>query len=146
MTVFVGVSRKTSFLRLSPGETNFWCVAGQSSRAQPGDQLLLYIPVAVSRSVSGIGQIYQITSSPRVVHRSLCASLGMAHIDTVLMLKLEERVTAKDMKADSIVRHWAAIRRNFQGTTFLVSGEIWQALRRIIVAHNPRSDAILERG
>ncbi len=141
--MFLGVSRTLRFLQMKPGEANFWCVAGQSRLARPGDLLLLYFPVANSRVINGIGQIYRITSEPRQMHRSPCASRGMAHVDTTLLGNLENPVTAKDMKGSEVVRTWGALSRSFQGVTFVVSPHIWSVLRATIVAHDPSADSLL---
>lgn len=144
MSVYLGVSRNLAFLKLKPGEPNFWCVGGASRDAKSGDLILLYFPVAVSRTTNGIGQLYKITSAPVVVERSPCASRGMAHVDTELLWNLQTLVTAKDMKAHPIMRDWPPLARSLQGVTFAVSDRFWPHLRSMIVERDPESEKFLE--
>lgn len=143
MELFVGISRNREFRKREPGSQNFWCVAGQSLKAQPGDLLLLYLPVSASPRFQGIGQIYRITSEPRRLNRSQCAIRGMAHIDTELLLTLERPVTAKEMKIHPVVRRWNALSRNFQGVTFAIPDYIWKELRLMILERNPQAATLL---
>lgn len=143
MRVFLGICRTLSFLVDSPGNKNFWCVGGASRLAAPGDQILLYFPVAVSHTRNGIGQVYQVISKPTSLRTSPCADFAMAHVDTQLLLTLRQRVTMKDMKANAVVRQWGAVQRNMQGVTFLVSQDVWPTLRSMIVERNPEADSVL---
>ena len=137
LAAYLGVSRTLSFLGMKVGASNFWCVEGQSRAAKPGDLLLLYFPRSASGSKQGIGQIYRIVSEPANRGRSECSSRGMLDVDIELLVTLPNKVTASELKADSRLSAWSALRRNFQGVTFLIDEPTWQALQQMIVDQNP---------
>jgi hypothetical protein len=143
MSVYLGVSRTLAFLEDEPGTKNFWCVSSKSQPTQPGDLLLLYFPVGVSRVLNGIGQVYQITSLPQGGKHSECGDRSMSSIDTELLLNLTEHIRVKDMKRNKIVRQWGALSRNFQGVTFAVPDLIWNALYTMILNQNPEVEEVL---
>ncbi len=143
MAVFLGVSRTLALLDGEVGDAHFWCVGGASSTAKPGDQILLYFPVSVSRSKAGIGQVYHITSLPRKAAQSRCNNYGMAEVDMCLQLTLRNHIKISDMKADSILQNWGAIKRSMQGVTFAMNSEQWTALRAMIIEKNPDAEIVL---
>ena len=140
MTVFLGVSRTLALLKSNPGDFNFWCIGGASKNAKAGDQILLYFPVAVSKSKSGIRQIYQITEVKKDLNRSICYNYGMSEVEIQLLLNLDKSVTIKEMKNDSLLKDWGAIKRNMQGVTFAIDIELWPTLRSMIVTGSPNAN------
>ena len=142
--VFVGVSRNLSLQNNKPGDKGYWCVFKSTQRAEPGDFLLLYFPVGVSATRSGINQIYRITSNPQNGVNFDCDGRGMAHVSTELIVNLKNRITMKDLKGNSVIRNWGAIGRNMQSATFNVPEGIWIALKDLIISKNPEIQFALE--
>jgi hypothetical protein len=143
MRVYLGVSRNLSFLDYAVGQKNFWCVYSNSQPAQPGDLLLLYIPVKASQTRNGIGQIYKIITTPQGGRHAECADRMMSSVETELLLNLDSRITIKDMKRDKVVRQWGALGRNLQGVTFSVPEHIWAGFKAIIIDRNPKAHPLL---
>jgi|SRR6185295_17463688 len=140
MAVYLGVSRTLSLLDSEIKEKSFWCIHTRSQPVQPGDYLLLYVPVTVSKIKNGIKQIYLITTGPTDITRSECSSRNMVSVETQLLMTLNNGITIREMKRDQTVQKWGAIGRNMQGVTFSMNYAIWSSLKSLIANKNP--DAI----
>lgn len=138
--VFLGVSRNLRLRDFVPGDKSYWCVFKGAQQAVPQDMILLYFPVVVSGSKSGISQIYRVTSFPESGVSMDCDTRGMAHVEIELIVNIANRVTMKDLKAHPILKEWGAVGRNMQGTTFRVPDNIWPPLKGLILAKNPHLD------
>jgi hypothetical protein len=131
MKVFLGVTSQKEILNIKVGEKSFWCVNGNHN-AQEKDLLLMY------KSVYGIAQIYEITSKSFTEGgHFMCSMRDMLTINTVLLENLPNPITATDLKADPILSKWSPVRRNFQQTTFTLTEDEWEALKKILITKNP---------
>jgi predicted RNA-binding protein with PUA-like domain len=140
MQAFIGISRSHEFLSYCSGTKSFWCV---HSKAQVGDLVLLYFPVAASQRRKGIAQIYRITSEIQKRSHSLCYNYDMGHVETELLLTLQRPVTFRVLKAHPALSQLGAVRRNMQGVTFPSGSDLWSALRTCITEHDERADPLL---
>jgi hypothetical protein len=127
---FLGVSRKSARLKLKPGSRSFWCVS-RSSDAGLGDLIALY------KTGLGVCQIYEIISAPETLVEWECDERSMMSVATELLVNVERPVSARDMKANPLLRSSGAVGRNFQMTTFFLRHEEWQELLNLISAKNP---------
>jgi hypothetical protein len=143
MAVYLGVSRTLSLLDSKIKEKSFWCIHPRSQPVQPGDYLLLYVPVTVSKTKNGIKQIYLITTGATAIARSECSNRNMVSVETQLLLTLSNGITIREMKRDRIVREWGAIGRNMQGVTFSINHTIWSRLKSLIAIKNPDAAPLL---
>ncbi len=145
MAIFLGVSKKPSvLLKVSPGQSSFWCVFGGTQKAIPGDLILVYFTASSSVVHDGIKQIYRVMSIPRTIADSECTTHGMSQVETELLLNLDKAIKIREMKEHPIVSQWGAVSRNMQGVTFAIGPKIWPDLREMIVKSNPNVVNVLK--
>ena len=110
----------------SPSErplNSWWCFP---RHATPGDLLLIY------QRLVGIVRIECVESEPE--NREMrCAQARLLTADTSFVRSLAKPISVRTLKADKILRHLPAVRRNFQGTCFSVPGEYWPRLLQLII-------------
>lgn len=108
----------------------FWCVYS-SYEARPEDLILLY------KTTYGIAQIYKINSEPYLKGQLQCEMRDMLTVDITLFANIDNPILVAEMKADTTLQKWGAVRRNFQQTIFKVSDTEWEALKALIIKKNP---------
>lgn len=104
----------------------WWCVP---IKARRGDNLLLYCPRSVSQSSQGIFASGIIDSDPsdKLPENVHCRGFGLSpqkgslrYVTFSSIQRFNSPLTAKEMKLNPKLAFAPFIRRNFQGTAFLV--------------------------
>ncbi len=119
MKVWLGVSAQSVKDR---SLRNWWCVP---KTAAVNDILLIY------EKMKGIARVERVQSLPSVRERR-CSEVGLATVDTTLIMDLTTPITARQLRSDKLLRKLPAVRRNFQGTCFRVPEELWPRLKSVI--------------
>jgi hypothetical protein len=127
------VGRRDSWERLLAGE-HWWCVSGD---ARVGDQLAMYLTLAVSSKASGIFAIYEVTALDPA-RAADCKGFGSAVtglFNVFAHLKLITEVSPvlplAALRRDAIVANTKFVRRNGQGTAFELSAREFSRLQAL---------------
>lgn len=102
----------------------FWCMPPDS---KIGDKILLYCPRSASASRQGVFAEAVVESSPDKAcdKNYFCSGYGAygakyMYVRIKILKRFKPHVLAKEMKADRMLSGSGFVRRNFQGTTFIL--------------------------
>jgi hypothetical protein len=105
----------------------------------------MYASRAASRRKQGVFAIFSAATDPSVDDRNVyCRPYRGGDLRYVSLSKARAfpiALTASDMKVHAKLRHAAFVRRNFQGTTFSISKEVFEAVVRELERKQPSSSA-----
>jgi hypothetical protein len=135
--------------RIDSPKKTWWCLPARATKRDP---IFLYFPrsVSYSKTDNGIFAEYRISALPRTSYDKnyQCTGFGIRHGSsfgyTELLLKRKFNVflTAKEMKQDSIISTAGFVRKNFQGTTFEMTKEIYEKIIELIAEKEEKKSRI----
>lgn len=140
MTIYLGISQRD--LSEITGEA-YGCVSRKEILSS-NDLFLVYV------KRKGISQIYSVETSKLGEEKLDCEMRGMKTTWLKHLITLDKSLTIEMMKANEQIKNLDAVKKNFQMTTTIVNGEIFNAIIEHIVALNPNQEiklvSILEYG
>ena len=133
----------------------WWCL--MLAKAKKGDKIFMYLPRSKSVASQGIFMLCEVISQPDVKHkenwqcsfyghgRGGASAIGLKHNGLgYFSLKPIERfknhLSAAEMKRDPLLSTLGVVRRNFQGTTFMLEKEYYDEILRILREKNEYSN------
>lgn len=117
------VAETIKHLENRSNQNTWWCVVWKS---KPGDIGYLY------KKGRGIVLKFRVVDLERKDER-FCQMYGMQTANIEILTHLDtDAISVKEMKRNSTIQKFPAIRRNFQGKSFLVDSEISKAIDRLM--------------
>lgn len=125
MSCWLGVVTNMKLVN-SIQDKSWWCMPPE---AIPGDIIYLYCPASTSRKHHGVFAKAVVGSAPSDnepmnahcrAHSNQIYGI-MLYVEIEVVEKYGGRVSAKEIKADAVLGRSILVRRNFQGTSFLLS-------------------------
>lgn len=134
-----GVAGSSTLSKTDLTET-WWCLPPS---AEVGDLILLYCPRSASLARHGVFAEAKVLSPVSKTRSENCNCSGynaratrLSYVDIQIVERFNVKLTAKQMKNDSLLKVTAPVRSNFQATTFQLDLRIYNRMKSLIEAIN----------
>lgn len=131
MNYWIGVvGSSVSYERLvNGGDKSWFCLP---SGSMVGDSILIYLTLGVAKTKSGIFAEYQVVQKD-ASKNSECRKYGtgnvaLTYVDMKKIKELKTRVNMKKMREDSFLKEVGFVRRQGQGTFFMISEDVYKKI------------------
>jgi len=136
---WVAVSADPERAKASP-ESTWWCLPDDVAL---GDRVYFYAPRSMSPANQGIYAIYMVKTLPDPNSKDNVQCVGCSsdrkdhkaplyYVELSINSYFQERVTARDLKSNSIIRKEKLVKLNFQRTVFSISRECESEIVKLI--------------
>jgi len=115
----------------------YWCAIKKFSTS-PGDVVFVYV------KGKGVSQLFYVSDNK---DKKIMINCELRAMDTIWLkhiINLSNSLNSKMMKGNLLLSKLEAVRRNFQGTTFLLSADDASLILKELVSLNPNNKKELE--